>query len=134
MRPNDLKHTPTHPRLGSPHHLSGGESRWVTWPKSLSENFEPEEARELFTEYHGEAAESPELLEELLQAIGYHTLTLEILAKNLQVLGSRYSLEQLVARFARQRPLSNKKPGGNRHPLPSSGTLRSPQGHPEGHV
>ena len=52
-------------------------------------------AAELFSEYYPPAKEQPDLLQRLLSAIDYHTLTIELLAKNLARWRGRYSLGQL---------------------------------------
>ncbi|MGB1242790.1 MAG: tetratricopeptide repeat protein, partial [Chitinophagales bacterium] len=55
-----------------------------------------EDAKALFVTYHPTAKEQTEILEQLLEGIGYHTLTIELLAKNLEQLhGKGYGLSDL---------------------------------------
>lgn len=51
-------------------------------------------AKSLFCSYYPSASEQKDLLEQLLEDIGYHTLTIELLAKNLRKLRN-YSLQDL---------------------------------------
>ncbi len=55
-----------------------------------------EDAQSLFLHYHPAAAEKVEVLKLLLEGIGYHTLAIELLAKNLQQLDSKgYDINDL---------------------------------------